>query len=186
MSAAQRGRPRAASVDAKIQRATLDLLDERGYDGLRIHDVAAAAGVGLGALYRRWPGKRELVMAALRTNVSHASPEAQGDPVEDLIAALGRISEAVGQGLGKLVAACLSEPDSELARVAVEAKLVPMSATLTGILQRVVGPRPDISVLADVGPAYILWHTAVYAQPPSDAFIRDHLLPLMGVGLPPQ
>jgi AcrR family transcriptional regulator len=184
MSAEARGRPRATAVDEKVRHATLALLEEHGYAGLRMQDVAATAGVGLGAVYRRWPGKRELVMAALRAGAGQHSQRLTDDPVADLAAALSRISAAVDQGLGKLVAACLSEPDSELAQVAAEAKLRPMNAAIAALLRRVTGPVPDAEERAAIGPAYILWHTATYGSPPGEAFIRDQLLPLMGITIP--
>jgi AcrR family transcriptional regulator len=44
--AARRGRPRDAAADDAILRATVDLLDEAGFDRLIIEAVAARAGVG--------------------------------------------------------------------------------------------------------------------------------------------
>ena len=49
------GRPRDERVDRAILRATLELIAERGVHGFRTEDVAARAGVGKGAIYRRHP-----------------------------------------------------------------------------------------------------------------------------------
>src|SRR5262249_21293031 len=44
--------------------ATLTLLREQGYRGLTIEAVAAAAKVGRPTIYRRWPSKGALLVAA--------------------------------------------------------------------------------------------------------------------------
>ena len=59
------GRPRAPGVDDAILGAALRLLAERGYAGLSLDGVAAAAGVGKPTLYRRWSSKADLATAAL-------------------------------------------------------------------------------------------------------------------------
>src|SRR5262245_54231629 len=58
------GRPRDARNDQAILDATLSILRERGYGALTIDGVAAAAGVGRPTVYRRWPSKPALVVAA--------------------------------------------------------------------------------------------------------------------------
>ena len=57
-----RGRPRDPGVDEAIILATLELLDERGYVGLSLAEVALRAGVSRTALYRRWDSKAQLVV----------------------------------------------------------------------------------------------------------------------------
>ena len=59
------GRPRNASYDKIILDATLEILVARGYSGLTIEGVAARTGVGLPTIYRRWPTKAALAIAAL-------------------------------------------------------------------------------------------------------------------------
>ena len=46
-------------------RTTLEVLGDRGYAGLRVEDVAAKAGVNKTTIYRRWPTRADLVIAAL-------------------------------------------------------------------------------------------------------------------------
>jgi AcrR family transcriptional regulator len=61
------GRPRSAQANQAILSATLEELTEVGYEALSIEAVAARAGVGKTTIYRRWPSKDELVIAATDT-----------------------------------------------------------------------------------------------------------------------
>ncbi len=58
------GRPRDECVEAEIVEACLDLLVEVGFSRLTVDGVAARAGVGKATIYRRWPSKGALVLAA--------------------------------------------------------------------------------------------------------------------------
>ncbi len=59
------GRPRDPAVDEAILRATRHRLVTDGYTHMTLGDIAADAGVTRPTLYRRWPGKLELVIDAL-------------------------------------------------------------------------------------------------------------------------
>lgn len=58
-------RPRSASADSAILDATRAALVDRGWSKVTMGDVAARAGVAKTTLYRRWPGKSELVVDAV-------------------------------------------------------------------------------------------------------------------------
>src|SRR5215813_14889326 len=58
----------AAETRARLLRAAADVFAERGYDGTRVADIAAAAGVSNGALYAHFASKAELLTGALRTH----------------------------------------------------------------------------------------------------------------------
>jgi len=68
------GRPRDARNDIRILEATTAILFEKGYAGLTIDGVAAAAGVSRPTIYRRWASKPELVIAALAQSTGLALP----------------------------------------------------------------------------------------------------------------
>ncbi|MFI8091396.1 TetR/AcrR family transcriptional regulator [Streptomyces sp. NPDC086080] len=63
--AGRTGRPRNAAADAAILAATREALVELGWSKLTLGDVAVRAGVAKTTLYRRWPGKNELVVDAV-------------------------------------------------------------------------------------------------------------------------
>lgn len=80
------GRPRSPTADRAILDAAVRLLVEQGYDAMTVEGVAAAAGVGKTTIYRRYPNKRELVVAALGTMAATLSEPDCGDARRDLIA----------------------------------------------------------------------------------------------------
>jgi AcrR family transcriptional regulator len=49
---------------------TLQLLQQNGYDGLTVDDVAATARASKATVYRHWPTKAELVLAAFIEGIS--------------------------------------------------------------------------------------------------------------------
>jgi AcrR family transcriptional regulator len=58
------GRPRSTIADEAILEAAVELFAERGFEGLSVEDVAARAGVSKATIYRRYPSKVDLVVAA--------------------------------------------------------------------------------------------------------------------------
>jgi AcrR family transcriptional regulator len=85
------GRPRSEQAKKAILTAALDLFAEEGPDALGIEQVAAKAGVGKATIYRRWPGKEDMLVDALAT-IGTQLPEPQGKSVRaDLTALLSAI-----------------------------------------------------------------------------------------------
>src|SRR5258706_393071 len=82
-----RGRPRSEQADRAIIDATLEMFAESGAEGLCIEKVAARAGVGKATIYRRWPGKEDLLLDALAA-LQAPLPEPRGESVRDDLVAL--------------------------------------------------------------------------------------------------
>ncbi len=80
------GRPRSAEADDAILDAALDQFCDFGYDGLSVERVAAHAGVAKTTIYRRYPTKLDLVMAALeRAKEGARAPVGSGSLRADLL-----------------------------------------------------------------------------------------------------
>jgi AcrR family transcriptional regulator len=80
------GRPRSEQAEHAIIEATLDLFAEQGFEGVCVESVAARAGVGKATIYRRWPNKEEMLLAAFGS-LKSPFPEPAGHSVrEDLLA----------------------------------------------------------------------------------------------------
>jgi AcrR family transcriptional regulator len=85
------GRPRSQRADQAILSAALDLFADCGPDALGIEQVAARAGVGKATIYRRWPGKEDMLLDAVST-LRTQLPQPQGRSVRaDLTALLSAI-----------------------------------------------------------------------------------------------
>lgn len=82
------GRPRTEGTDAAVLAAAMQLLAERGYDGLTMEGVAARAGVAKTTVYRRWPSRAELVLEVANQIAAPVRLNATGDLRRDLVAAL--------------------------------------------------------------------------------------------------
>src|SRR5919197_1210265 len=84
-----RGRPRRADVDRAILEATLDAFIQDGYEGMSVDGVAERAGVAKATVYRRWPSKQELLVAAgQHLYAEHVRFPDSGDLRTDLVALL--------------------------------------------------------------------------------------------------
>jgi AcrR family transcriptional regulator len=78
------GRPRSLQSEEAILEATGKLLFSEGYLGLTVSKVAARARASKSTIYRRWPTKEHLVMAAFdRWPVM--VPRDRGDLLSDLL-----------------------------------------------------------------------------------------------------
>ena len=82
------GRPRDAALDSAILRAAARQLAERGYAGMSMEGVAAAAGTTAPSLRRRFRDKLELTMAAINAMRPVPLPRPSGDPRADTLAIL--------------------------------------------------------------------------------------------------
>ena len=89
------GRPRSERADRAIIDAALSVFAESGTEGLCIERVAARAGVGKATIYRRWPGKEDLLLDAIGA-LQNPLPEPAGESVrEDLVTILGAMRDSV-------------------------------------------------------------------------------------------
>jgi len=134
------GRPRDSRVDRAILEATRELIAERGVHEFRTEDIAVRAGVGKGAIYRRYPSKDELVTAAVGALVDEEIqvPDT-GSTRSDLLALMGEAVELYrgsvpGRLMPSLVSAMAQRP--ELARAVRDGFLAGRRAALAHVLRR--------------------------------------------------
>ncbi|MFT3809668.1 MAG: TetR/AcrR family transcriptional regulator [Micropepsaceae bacterium] len=109
---------RTARVSAQIHEAALDLLAEQGFGALSLQALAGRAGVNRSTLYRRWPGRAQLVLEAILARLGGEVALADtGSLHGDLTALLRGIAAFLQSRLGRalLEAATAAEFGAELA-----------------------------------------------------------------------
>jgi AcrR family transcriptional regulator len=125
------GRPRDATLDQAILAAAERQLLERGFAGMSLEAVAAAAGTTTPSLRRRFRGKTELASAVIDTLRLEPLPEPTGDPRADALALLEDLR------------ATLLRPDGMATLGSILAEENRHPVLLERFRQRLVEPRRD-------------------------------------------
>lgn len=103
------GRPRDSHVDHAILTATRELLAERGYAGLTVDAVAARAGVGKAAIYRRYTSKQEMIFSVALHDLREQPPSDAGSLRGDLTELAATIAGQLGRTPGDVLAGLLAD-----------------------------------------------------------------------------
>jgi AcrR family transcriptional regulator len=132
------GRPRDPQIDTAVLDAATAVLGRSGYGGLTFEAVARAAGTTKPAIYRRWPSRQRLVLAALGRRLGAARAPDTGCTLCDLdeclkvfVAAFRRMPPGV---LGPLFADCAG--DRELRAAFMASLFEPPRAAVRETLER--------------------------------------------------
>lgn len=103
----RRGRPRDPRTDERIIEAAARLLRNSGFERMTVDHVAAEAGVGKATVYRRWPSKDDLAVAAMERLYSVEIPDVdtgslRGDLAESFRSVLGFVHSPEGSAYVKM------------------------------------------------------------------------------------
>lgn len=184
-----RGRSRDSSRDISLREVALELLAEIGYDRLTIDGVAARAHASKTTIYRRWPGKAELVVDALTCLKGAPAVPDTGSLRGDLESIARRSSGSGNQFDARLMTGLITAlvRDAELRRVFRERLIDPHQAILRTVFERAVSRGEiaadrNLDLLAAVFPALMLQHVLSHGGMPRPEFanqvIHDVILPL--------
>ena len=168
------GRPRDPKLDAAITGATLELLAEIGYAALTIEAVATRAGVGKATLYRRWPGKVQLVVDAVRTLSEQPDPDTSAGVRDELVELLEAVRRKSGSSLaGRIFPRLIgdSADNPEFMRRYREQVLDPRrdrfrAALLRGVEQGLVRPDVDTDHAIDLLVGPMAYRNLIRNDPP--------------------
>jgi AcrR family transcriptional regulator len=152
ITARKRGRPRNEAAESAILNAAIDLLADHGYGGLTVEAVAARAGVAKTTVYRRWPGKDELLVDALTTVKGPLGELPDGSVASQLKWLMERMRASWMNGnhgkiMRRLSADGTDQP--ELYRTFCDRFVAPRRAAVRAVLQRGVDEgiiRPDVNL----------------------------------------
>jgi AcrR family transcriptional regulator len=158
------GRPRNQDYDDVILDAVMAILLEDGYTGLTIDGVAARAKVGRPTIYRRWPSKPALVVAALARSTGLAPAPDTGTVRGDLLAVQRhQVRLMNSDGFRRITPGLTADlaADPELARTYLEQYIAPRRRSVWDALDRGVArgelpPGIDHAFISDLltGPLF--------------------------------
>jgi AcrR family transcriptional regulator len=172
------GRPRSAECDEAILEAAVHLFAEGGLDGLTVEGVAARAGVGKATIYRRYPCKIDLVVAASRAFAidGDAVPDT-GDTRADLRVLVDQlIAMLTDTPLGRVIPVIVADrtrvPELALAhREIVEEKRARHRAVVSrGIARGDLRADVDVEAVVDAYVGPIFYRFLVSDAPLDDAY----------------
>jgi AcrR family transcriptional regulator len=106
-------RPRGRPVSEKSRQAVLtaaaQLLDERGFHGFTVDEVARRSGVSKATIYKYWTSGFDIAVNAYGDSVTDAVPvTGTGDVIRDLTSQIRRLAEFYASPRGRVVAQLLA------------------------------------------------------------------------------
>jgi AcrR family transcriptional regulator len=174
--------------EAELLAVTLKLLQENGYDRLTLEAVATTAQASKATVYRRWPSKAELVLAAFIEGVRHSAvPPDTGTLRGDLLQLGATILAQTGEHGGTIRAVLVETSNNPALAEALQLQFVDQrKALIRFVLQQAVD-RGEIDAAAisdelwDLLPGYLIFRSIIPNRPPSEETVRalvdDVLLP---------
>jgi AcrR family transcriptional regulator len=176
-----RPRRRGPTLDAAILRATIAEIDQHGYADLSIERVAERARASKASVYRRWPSKVALVLAAVYNQLpdTAAAPDTgslRGDLLALFRSAAGLLAGPAGVAIRGLVGDALHDPD--LAGQLRGYTRGRSMAALRDVLRR-AGQRGELSPEAitprqlEAGLSVLRFHFLVHGAPVADSVIVE-------------
>lgn len=172
------GRPAGGSEELirAVLETTRQHLAERGYSKLSVEEIARAAGMNKTSIYRRWPTKGELVLAALGTMQENEPPFREtGDLRTDLVALLRAKAARVSTPGGRAIArALMSIDDDEALAASIRARRYGLSTSwLQAAIERGELARDvDASFVSEMLLAPVLHRLLVTNEPADDVFVE--------------
>ena len=131
-------RPLDPDIDDAIAAATLALLTERGFARMSMEAIAAAAGVGKPAIYRRFRDKAGLVASVIARQLPALDPPDLGDTRAELWQAVEQGFPADGAAYVGLIGGLIAEQERhpELIDAFRRSVLLPRRETGRALIQR--------------------------------------------------
>ena len=174
--------------EAEILAVTLRLLQEHGYDGLTVDAVASAARASKATVYRRWPSKAELVLAAFIEGVRQVAVVPNTGTLRGDLLKLGEVCCQHTVDHASTVRAVLVEVSRHPAlKEAMQSQFLDQrKALMQHVLQQAVD-RGEIAESAitdelwDLLPGYLIFRGITSNPPPTrrtvKALVDDFMLP---------
>lgn len=167
---------------------TLSLLQQNGYDRLTVEAVATMAQASKATMYRRWPSKAELVLAAFIEGVRQAAvPPDTGTLRGDLLRLGESILQHSRQHAGTLRAVLVEVSNNPALSEAMQLQFFAKRRQLIRYVLQQAVDRGEIEAAAindelwDLLPGYLAFRSIIPNTPPTRdtvvALVDDVLIP---------
>jgi AcrR family transcriptional regulator len=176
-----RPRRRGHALDRAILEATLVEIDLSGYGALSMERVAERARASKASLYRRWPSKVELVLAAVYGRLPEPAAAAdtgslRGDLLALFRSAAGPLAGPAGTAIRGLISEALRDPElaAQLRRYTRGRGVAAMRDIVRQAMER--GELPPAMITArqlEAGLSVMRFHFLVHGGPVPDQVIVE-------------
>ena len=181
------------ALDAAILDAALHAVAEHGFDKMSIEDVAARAGVGKAAIYRRWSSKAAVVAEAIarwRRTLGPVQPPNTGSlrgDIDALLAAVPDLADAEMDTIDVVMGVATAASHNPVLAAALDELVLSQPRRMVSVVldQAVargeISPDRDLSLVPDVALGLNLLRF-ITGRPIDRVFVRrvldDVILPL--------
>lgn len=174
--------------EAELLAVTLRLLQEHGYDQLTVDAVAGAAHASKATVYRRWPSKAELVLAAFIEGVRQVAVAPNTGTLRGDLLSIGDTCCQQGREHASTIRAVMVEISRHpaLNEAMQEQFLKQRRALIQHVLQQAVD-RGEITEgvitdeLWDLMPGYLIFRAIIPDRPPTrhtvEVLVDQFLIP---------
>ncbi len=174
--------------EAELLEVTLRLLQTHGYDRLTVDAVATEAKASKATMYRRWPSKADLVLAAFIEGTRDSAKAPNTGSLRGDLIAIGTSVAAQSREHTSTMRAVLNEMShSPELRTAMQDKFVRHRHVMIEEVLTAAVARGEIDQSAinpeiwDVLPGYLVFRCLISERPPTEETVRmlvdDVLLP---------
>jgi AcrR family transcriptional regulator len=174
--------------ETELLDVTLQLLQEHGYDRLTVDAVAAAAHASKATVYRRWPSKAELVLAAFIEGCRQVAVHPQTGTLRGDLLHLGEvIRQHVGRQAGTIRAVMVEVSHHPALHEAMQSQFLDQRKALIQEVLRDAADRGEIDhdaisdELWDLLPGYLIFRTIMPSRPPTEhtveALVDEVIIP---------
>jgi len=165
--------------ETEFLEVTLRLLQQHGYDRLTVDAVAATARASKATVYRRWPSKAELVLAAFIEGIRQvAVPPDTGSLRGDLLRLGELICQQARQHASTIRAVLVEVSRNSALNDVMQHQFVDQrKALIQHILQQAVdrGEIDDAAIsdeLWDLLPGYLIFRSIIPSRPPTQHTVQ--------------
>jgi AcrR family transcriptional regulator len=165
--------------ETELLEVTLQLLQEHGYDRLTLDAVAARAHASKATVYRRWPSKAELVLAAFIEGVRQVAAHPQTGTLRGDLLQLGvTICDHTFAQAGTIRAVLVEVSQNAALNEALQHQFLDQRKALIHEVLRDAADRGEIDAavisdeLWDLLPGYLIFRIVMPSRPPTQETVR--------------